>query len=238
VLCGLVIGAPASSGVNAQTITFGGYQWQVKSGTNLGPGPNTWNASNVWLDSQGALHLKISHANGVWSCAEVDMTQSLGFGTYQFQVTGRIDQLDKSVVLGLFNYPTPDVGPDGTNEIDIEFAHWGNAAWPNGNYTVWPAKAGVKQTSSTFNFKLNGNATTHRFTWKSQSILFQSLNGHRDDNKQQFAHWLFKPTDYTSQIPQKPIPVMLNLWLFQGQPPSDGNEVELVVSSFKFTPAK
>ena len=60
-----------------------------------------------------------------------------GFGRYQFWVVGRVDRLDPNVVFGLFNYPTPDIGPDGTNEIDIEFAKWGKPEAPMGNYTVW-----------------------------------------------------------------------------------------------------
>jgi hypothetical protein len=44
----------------------------------------------------------------------------MGFGRYQFWIEGRVDRLDPNVVLGLLNYPTPDVGPDATNEIDID----------------------------------------------------------------------------------------------------------------------
>jgi hypothetical protein len=28
-----------------KTLTFSGYDWTVKSGTNIGPGPNDWDAS-------------------------------------------------------------------------------------------------------------------------------------------------------------------------------------------------
>jgi hypothetical protein len=39
-------------------ITFSGYQWMVKEGTGLGPGPNNWSANNVWVDANGDLHLQ------------------------------------------------------------------------------------------------------------------------------------------------------------------------------------
>jgi hypothetical protein len=109
-----------------RTIQFSGYEWIVRDhGSDLsGPGPNLWDGSNVWVDESGDLHLKLTHTEDGWHSAEVTMTQRLGFGRYQFQVIGPIDQLDPNVVLGLFNYPTEEVGPDGTNEIDIEFAHW------------------------------------------------------------------------------------------------------------------
>jgi hypothetical protein len=222
----------------SQTLKFSGYEWEVRSGDRGGPGPNAWSATNVWLDAKGWLHLKISHQNGDWSCAEVTMNQRLGFGTYQFQVMGHLDKFDRNVVLGLFNYPPSEIGPDGTNEIDIEFAHWGRADAPIGNYTVWPAKENVRQTSKTFDFTLKGDSTTQRFIWNSQGILFQSLHGRRDDNRSEFGKWLFQPMESGDRIPQQPLPVHINLWLFQGQAPFDGKEVEIVIQSFKFTPDK
>lgn len=58
------------------------------------------------------MHLKLSAVKGNWYAAELATTQRLGFGTYQWQLIGRIDQLDPNVVLGLFTYPTADVGPE------------------------------------------------------------------------------------------------------------------------------
>lgn len=146
---GLVPGA--GLGPDAAEIQFGGYTWTVRSGRG-GPGPNAWDPRNLWLDSVTNLHLKISQRDGVWSCAEITMRQRLGFGRYQFQTIGRLDQLDDNVVLGLFNYPTGDLGPDGTHEIDIEFARWGNGANPIGNFTVWLAEKGLKHVTKSFPF--------------------------------------------------------------------------------------
>ena len=109
----------------AKTIRFSGYNWKVKSGSHEGPGPNNWDENNVWVDQGGYLHLKLSKQGDRWYCSEVSTEDRLGFGRYQFWVVGRVDRLDPNVVFGLFNYPTPEVGPDGTNAIDIEFAKWG-----------------------------------------------------------------------------------------------------------------
>ncbi len=154
-------------------------------------------------------------------------------------MVGRIDRLDPNVVLGLFDYPPPEVGPDGTNEIDIEFARWGNPAWPNGNYTVYPAQTNVNPPSGskTFTFTLKGDYTTHRFIRSSSQITFQSLYGHREDDRNEFMHWIYGPSDYLKRIPQQPIPVHINLWLFRGKAPTNGRSVEIVISRFAFTPA-
>jgi hypothetical protein len=217
-------------------IQFSGYEWMVRDNGLSGPGPNKWSGSNVWLDNVGDLHLKITHTENGWYCAEVTTTQRLGFGKYQFQVIGQIDQLDPNIVLGLFNYPTGDVGPDGTNEIDIEYAHWGNAEWPIGNFTAWPAESGLDQISQSFPVQLNGTYSTHRFIWESQQIFFQSLHGHNDNNDNEISNWLFKPQEPLRAIPQQAMPIHINLWLFEGKSPVDGKEVEIIIHSFTFIP--
>jgi hypothetical protein len=220
----------------AKVITFAGYNWTVKSGSHLGPGPNSWDQNNAWVDQNGDLHLALTQSGNQWYCSQVSMASRLGFGRYQFWVIGRIDKLDPNVVFGLFNYPTPDVGPDGTHEIDIEFAKWGNPPALIGNYTVWPARTGFNRAFERFSVALNGDYTTHRFGWSSTSVTFQSLHGHRDDDAGQFAAWLYQPGDPADYIGNQPVPVQINLWLFKGRAPENRQPVELIVRSFKFTP--
>ncbi|HOW65600.1 MAG TPA: glycoside hydrolase family 16 protein [Candidatus Paceibacterota bacterium] len=216
-------------------IEFGGYTWQIRSGRG-GPGPNSWAEDNVWLDASTNLHLKISHRDGHWSCAEITTRQRLGFGRYQFQISGRIDCFDDNVVLGLFNYPTSDVGSDGTHEIDIEFARWGNAHNPMGNFTVWPVEKSLQRETKSFRFGLPGDQTTHRFIWNRTQVLFQSLVGFREDDQEIFSQWVYRPKETDRYISDRPMPVHINLWLFQGRPPKNGLEVEVVLRDFKFTP--
>jgi hypothetical protein len=218
-----------------QKIQFSGYEWTVKDSDSMGPGPNAWNPKNVWLDAKGQLHLKITNHDGKWECAEVSSTQRFGFGTYEFQISGPIDKLDPQIVLGLFNYPTRDIGVDGTNEIDIEFARWGNAKWPNGNFTVWPPVKEAKSGSDTFNFTLKHNDSTQRFTWTQHSLEFESRTGAGDKRSESIHKWLYEPEDFMSRVPQNPEPVLMNLWLFRGKPPTDLKEVEIVVKRFRFT---
>jgi hypothetical protein len=219
----------------AKDIEFGGYAWSVRSGRG-GPGPNAWGENNVWLDASTNLHLKISQRDGKWSCAEVTMRKRLGFGRYQFQVIGRLDQLDDNVVLGLFNYPTGDVGPDGTHEIDIEFARWGNEKNPMGNYTVWPVDKSLRQVSKPFPFTLAGDHTTHRFIWSRDALRFHSLRGHHDDGGEEIGSWTYQPDESDRHVSQQPMPLHINLWLFKGIAPKNDQEVEIIIHQFKFAP--
>ncbi len=221
--------------VSSKEIQFGGFTWSVRSGRG-GPGPNLWDENNVGLDSATNLHLKISQRDGNWACAEITTRQRLGFGRYEFQIASRLDDFDDNVVLGLFNYPTGDVGPDGTHEIDIEFARWGEAKNPLGNFTVWPVEKQLRQVTKSFVFNFAGIESTHRFTWSPSEIVFQSLKGLREDDQEELQQWLYRPQTPTRFITQKPTPVHLNLWLFKGRPPKNGQEVEVIVRAFRFTP--
>ncbi len=216
-----------------KVISFSGYQWQVKLGKNLPPGGNNWSDSNAWVDSSGYLHLRISQDDNQWYCAEVITLKKFGFGRYQFLVIGQIDQLDKNVILGMFNYPETVTGPSGNPEIDIEVSRWGDTQKPNGNYTVWPGTSGLDSNTKTFEFALTGTYTTQRFTWNSQEVYFQSLHGHQDGDNNLMAAWDFTPDDYLNTIPQYPMPVHINLWLRGGHPPA--GQVEVVIKQFTYS---
>ena len=221
----LLLSAPA----HAQKLQWSGLEWEVKSGDGLGPGPNHWRRENVWVDKQGRLHLRIKNDKGVWTCGEVQSVKKFWFGEYRFEIVGRPDKFDPNIVLGLFHYPTADIGPDGTNEIDIEFSHWGDPAYPIGNYTVWPADAAIKQTSHTFSMALSGDFSTHSYRWQADSIVFGAFDGRGPDAKS-LAAWTFRPTNPQAVIGQKPMPLLLNLWLMSGHAPTDGKNVEIIIA--------
>jgi hypothetical protein len=228
--------ALASSGGAAASVTFAGYEWQVRDGTG-GPGPNTFSAQNVSVDEQGRLHLAIVKRQGKWTCAEVFLDKRYGFGRYEFRLLGRPDQLDDNVVLGLFNYTVPEVGPDGTNEIDIEFATWGGAQPEHGNYTVWPSIAGPGPVTRSFDVTLAGDESLHRFDWASGSVAFESYDGFDADEAARIQQWAYAPLSPLPLVPQQPIPVHMNFWLFQGNAPSDGQDAEIVVVDFRYVEA-
>lgn len=226
-----------------KTVEFGGLRWNVRDEKLSGPGPNDWNPSNVWLDPKGWLHLKITppaRKGDRWQCAEIYTAESYGYGRYQWQIVGRPDLLDPQVVLGIFNYTTPEIGPDGTNEIDIEFSRWGNARYPNGNYTIWPNRPnnGDKISSpvaKTFDFKLGGPNSTHLFDWSPFGVEFWSLSGHGDARATR-GHWRYVSNRPKQEIPQKPLPLHLNVWLADGKAPHNSHGVEIVLSGFSFMP--
>jgi hypothetical protein len=216
----------------AATVQFSGYTWNVKNsaGEQWGPGPNYWSGSNVWVDANGRLHLRITrNANGTWNCAEVSSTRTFGNGTYQWKIEGPVNALDRNVVLGLFNYS----GNDGFDEMDVEFARWGVANNKILNYTVYPATTGKPTFHNERDFAMSGTYTTHRFKRTNNSVVFKSLGGHQDNDTNLFATSTCSPPYSVSTLA---MPVYMNLWLFRGMAPANGSSVEIIIHEFKFTP--
>jgi len=232
-----VIKSSSSSLVAAtNTLQFAGYTWNVTNsgGGSQGPGPNIFDPSYAWVDANGFLHLKLakSPTDGKYHCAEVTLAQNLGYGTYQWSVEGALGSFDKNVVFGMFNYS----GNDGFDEMDIEYSKWGvqnnNKTL---NYTLYP-QTGSTQSSVevVYPFTLSGTYTTQRFVRTSNSVTFKSLEGFHDDDTNLYASqaWTNPPNSVSSLA----MPVLMNLWLFQGKKPAAGYSVEIIIHNFKFTP--
>jgi hypothetical protein len=222
------------SWAHAANLQWAGRTWKVTSGGMAGVAAGS--PSNVSVDSDGYLHLKITNTAGTWTASELFTTDNLGFGTYQWQVDGPIDRFDKNVVLGLFPYgPAAGIGQDGTNEIDIEYSVWGHAGGVNADWTDYPS-SGKTIGETSYNFSLNGGTySTSRFIWNSASIQdflitgFQPVGSTTDLVKT----WTYAPSDPTTNIPQQAMPLGINLWCFDA-PPSDGKDVEVVIRDFEF----
>jgi hypothetical protein len=250
-------GTPAST-PGATTLNWSGRTWEVRSGGG-GPGPNNWDPRNAWVDTNGYLHLQIMNRAGVWSSTEIHLQTPLHlhFGTYQFQMLGRPDLLDMNTVFGFYTYPPASVGGDATNEIDIEFARWGNANAYNGNYTVWPAVNGVPRSWAGWNIAPpTNNQSTHRFIWTPTRVTFQSMHGHVPvgSTSGMYNSWVFEPANppnptetgnmqfYCSShdpnqcISQQPQFFLINFWQFGGRAPSNGQNQEVVVTNFTHVP--
>ena len=208
-------------------IVWNGVSWAVKTSRSaVGPGPNLFEKTNVSVDSQGKLHLRIArNASGTWSSAEIIAPTSYGYGTYTFELASRVDGFNPNVVLGLFTWS--DKAPYAHREIDIEFARWGNAADPtNAQYVVQP----YDLASHLKRFAAPSTATsTHRFTWHPGTITWESY----DANGGLVNSYVYSGSDVPRSGDER---VHLNLWLFNGAPPTDALPVDVVVSSFTFAP--
>jgi hypothetical protein len=155
------------------TIAWSGASWELKTSSGaVGPGPNIFDKANVWVDANGALHLRIArNAAGQWTCAEI-LGPHYGYGTYTFNLASRVDALDQNAVLGLFTWS--DRAQYANREIDIEFARWGNPADPtNGQYVVQPddRPAHLKRITQPAS-----SPSSHRFSWQQNRVSWESYD--------------------------------------------------------------
>ena len=220
----------------ARIIDFSGYQWGVKtSATPVGPGPNYFSDSgaNVWVDGAG-LHLKIIKDGALWQCAEVVCTQSLGYGRYTFSLGTDASLLDEWAVLGLFTWD--DADDHAHREIDIECSRWGVEGNENAQFVVQPFDA--LGNRHRFDIPAGIVTTTHSFDWRPDRITFTSVEGQPVGAGAAAAGDTIAQWTYTG--PDIPPPgnenARLNLWLYEGTPPSDAREIEVLITGFAFEP--
>ena len=222
---------------------------------------NYFSSDNVRIDEDG-LHLFIENRDGNWYCAEVFTKEPLWFGKYVFYIEGRIDELDPNVVFSMFNYWKEgeridsdeywnEINHKGTNEIDIEFSSWGDrdkecpgwwpqwlpSVWPfcktlNSQYVVWPSVTGGYKDQYKFTTALDQNLTTHIFDWQKDMVSFLSLHDHSSSPLSP-DYIIHEHTYGGSYIPQNPLWVHINLWLY-GNSLSD-ERVEIIIKGFEFT---
>jgi hypothetical protein len=222
---------------NVRWISFSEYDWWVKDSPGLvGPGPNYFSDStnNVWLDGQGRLHLRITNRSNQWQCAEVVTRRTFGYGSYRFELDSAVNGINPSVVLGLFTWSDD---PAYTHrEIDVECGRWANPGdvnnaqyvvqpwdWPN-HLVRYAVPAGLTNS-------------THSFTWETNRISYQALRGRYSPDPAAtnvISSWVF---NNTAEVPQTGDEnVRINLWLINGNAPTNNSEVEFIVKSFQLVP--
>jgi hypothetical protein len=120
-------------------LQFSGYDWKVRTiASDRGGLNNPYDGDNAWTDEKGALHLRIKKTSqGRWSCAEVVLTRSLGYGTY-IVVVRDTSHLEPAAVLSMTTFDDWG-GEQHYREMDIEHSKWGDAASKNNSqYGIQP----------------------------------------------------------------------------------------------------
>ena len=211
------------------TITFSGYEWRVRDAPSSrgGGGGNPYSSSNAWTDANGAMHLRINKTGDDWTCAEVSLTRSLGYGTYRFVVRD-ISHLEPSEVFSLFTWDYSG-GEEGNREMDIEIARWGDRSNNNGQYVVQPYIV----AANVARFTAPEGTLTHAFRWEPGRIWFRTVRGSGTGERPTVvAEHLF-----TSGVPVPGIEsVRMNHYVFRAGPPVERSESEVVVERFEYLP--
>ena len=223
-----VIKGRAGAPVATATIHFSGYDWTARGTiSDHGGEPNQYSPANVSIDEKGYLHLHMGQRDGRWSCAEVSLNRSLGYGTYKFVVQDSAT-LRPSAVLGMFTWD--DSGSaDLHNEMDIELSRWGDPKGRNAQYVVQPFYA----PDNLSRFTAPVGVLTYTFRWEPGIVSFKTVNGASTGSEA-------KPLSdhiFTSGIPTPAHEtVRIDLYDFHHLESSSQQPAEAVIEKFEFLP--
>jgi len=212
----------------SKIVHFSGYDWKVRTAaSDRGGRPNLYDPANAWVDDHGFLHLGMEERDGAWTCAEVSLTRSLGYGTYIFVVKD-ISQFSPSVALAL--YTVDDYRTDNIrSELGIELSRWGVADSKNAQYAVQPYY--VPENVS--RFTVPSGVMTHTLHWEPGRASFKTVRGSVPGivaspvSKHVFTSGIPTPANETTHI---------GLYTYRSLKDSPQQPVEVVIEKFEFLP--
>jgi len=223
-----VKGGNSSFQIATKTIQFSGYEWKVRNtlGERTGA-PHNYDPANVLVDSSGFLHLRVSRHSDQWTCSEVEMTRSFGYGTYLFTVRD-VSHLEPAAALSLFTWD--ELGIDQYHrELDIELSRWGDPTNKNAQYVVQPyyVPANVSR------FAAPSGVLTHYIHWEPGRVSFDTVRGNvAMAEARRIANHVF-----TAGVPSPGSEsVRMNLCAFSYSKVPLQNEAEVVIEKVQYLP--
>jgi len=213
--------------VGPRTIQFSGYEWEARaSDSNRGGWSNDYNPENAWTDQNGFLHLRIAKSAGQWTCAEVKLSRSLGYGSYIFVVRD-VAQLEPVAALSMFTWDDDEAGQNH-REMNIELARWGDPANKNAQFVVQPYYV----PANVFRFNAPAGELTHSLRWESGRAGFRTVRGSVGNGSNLVAEQTF-----TSGIPSPGgESIHLAFYIFGNAKDPFQNDVEVVIEKFEYLP--
>jgi len=219
----VVAGAPAPA-PQRKTLRFSGYEWRARTAPSDRAGrPNTYAPGHAWTDAAGALHLRVSSGPAGWTCSEVTLERSLGYGTYRFVVSDT-GAFDPRTVLGLFTWDDAAVA-ERNRELDVEISRWGDPANKNAQFVVQP----YYLPANVLRFSAPAGPLVHTIAWERGRARFRTVR-QRDGA-------LVAAQEFTSGVPEAGSEaVHLALYAFGPPDASRPLDDEVVIERFEHVP--
>jgi hypothetical protein len=212
-------------------VNFSGFRWRVrKVPSDRGGTKNPYDPNNVYVDQSGALHLQIVNRNNQWTCSEVNVTRSLGYGTYVFTVEDA-SHLDPAASFTMFTWDHSSTqGNHG--EFDVNIGRWGEAQNGDGDaqFAIQPAFLPLNMAR----FKEPGGRLQHTIVWEEGRVTMTTTQVSEKENRLVSKHV------FTDEIP-KPVDESVRMALYvysdpNHKLPSINHYSEVVVDHFEFLP--
>lgn len=155
------------------SLKFSGYDWDVRTiASDKGGTNNLYDPENAWTDASGALHLQIKKKADRWSCAEIFLKRSLGYGTYVVTVRDT-SHIEPAAVFSMFTFEEWSA-EQHYREMDIEVSRWGDpASKNNAQYVIQP----FYNPGNLFAFAAPPGPLTYVVHWESGHATFETFRG-------------------------------------------------------------
>jgi hypothetical protein len=211
------------------SLKFSGYDWGVRMiESDKGGTDNLYDPENAWTDASGALHMQIKKKSGRWSCAEIFLNRSLGYGTYSVTVRDT-SHLEPAATFSMFTFEDP-ASEQHFREMDVEVSGWGNAANKNNaRYIIQPFYI----PGNLFVFAAPSGTLTYVLGWEPGHATFKTFRGSSAGARAQ----LVSEHEFTSGIPEpgKAIPRLIFYVVGSDKNPMQ-KPSEVVVEKFEYLP--
>jgi hypothetical protein len=228
---GVVAVASAKGGSSgpsiSKTLFFSGYEWRIRDAPSDRGGRNTYNVNNAWTDTQGVLHLRIAKVSDQWTCSEVTLTRTLGYGTYSFVVRDG-SHLEPGVVFSIFTWDYAGAEPN-YREMDIEVRGAGDPTSTNAQYIVQPFYI----PENVARFTAPPGVLTYSFRWEPGTVSFSTVRGTEGGTRTHLvAQHVFR-----SGVPSHGIEsVRMDMYILRRAKEGPQNGSEVVVEKFEYLP--
>ena len=220
-------GTPSDSTISP-ILRFSGYEWRIRNApSSRGNTRNIYDPSNAWTDEEGALHLRVAKQSDQWTCAEVTLTRSLGYGTYSFVVRDT-SRLEPAIVLDMFTWDYAG-GDQNNREMDIEVTRWGDPASKNAQSVVQPFYV----PANVVRFSVPAGVLTHSLRWEPGKLICKTVRGTAPDA----PTGVVNEHVFTTGIPTPGAEsVRISLYVFGKTDDVVHRDSEVVVERFEYLP--
>jgi hypothetical protein len=206
-------------------LNFSGFEWEVYRAPKDNFGILYLNSpSNVWIDPKGWLHLRLTKESEGWTGAEINLTRSLGYGTYSFLIH-ELPQLEPATVLVIRSWDPMDAG-QYHRAFQMVLGQFGDPSIKNAQYAVFP----LNVPANVHRFSVPRGAFTYSARWERGRISFQTREpGGRSRVIAEHA--------FTGGIPNPGgEKIHISLFAYGDSPVPQKNGVEVVVERFLYLP--
>ena len=225
----IVKGVGAPQFAPTRSLKFSGYDWGVRMiASDKGGMNNLYDSENAWSDASGALHMQIKKKSASWSCAEIFLNRSLGYGTYSVTVRDT-SHLEPAAAFSMFVFEERAT-EQHFREMDVEVGGRRDAANKNNaQYVIQP----LYIPGNLFAFKAPPGTLTYVLRWESGHATFKTFRGRSAGAGAQ----LVAEHEFTSGIPEpgKAIPRLIFFVVASDKNPMQ-KPSEVVVEKFEYLP--